>query len=456
MGQTTKKRRFFAVRNLSAPQVIVLVFLAIILLGAILLTLPFASRDGKSAGFLTALFTATSATCVTGLSLVDTYTQWNWFGQSVLLILIQIGGLGFMTILSVFFWVLRAKIGLKNRMLLSQSFGLDGVDGIVRMSRHVVIGTAFFELTGALLLAIRFSFDMPILEALRWGLFHSVSAFCNAGFDIMGKLAPGESLMPYATDVTVNITIMLLIVIGGLGFIVWEDIWTKRSWKRLSVYSKLVLTISGALILSGAILIGAVEWNNPQTLGQFSVPNRVLVSAFQSVTTRTAGFATYTQANMTDSGKVLTCLYMIVGGSSGSTAGGVKTVTIGVAVLGAFATLRGKKRLTVFKRTIDSSQIQVASSIVQMMTFLALGGAIFLSVVYGVGFLDAVYETVSAIATVGLTSGVTGTLGTVGNLMLIVFMFFGRIGIMTIGLGFLLGDKEEGRYHYAATKVLIG
>lgn len=452
--KTGKKRR--PMKSMSAPKMIVLVFLAIILTGALLLMLPFSTRSGESSGFLTALFTATSATCVTGLSLVDTYTYWSGFGQAVILILIQIGGLGFMTIVSVFFFVLRAKIGLRNRMLLSQSFGLDGVDGVVRMVRHVLIGTLLFEGVGAIVLTIRFSMDQPFLTALRWGVFHSVSAFCNAGFDITGKIAPGCSLIPYAGDVTVNVTIMMLIVIGGLGFVVWEDIWRNKRWKKLTVYSRLVLLISAGLIVGGAVAFGAMEWNNPGTLGNLPTGKKLLVSAFQSVTTRTAGFTTIAQGNLTDSGKTLTSLLMLIGGSSGSTAGGVKTVTMGIAVMGALATLRGKERVTVFKRTVESHQITIAYSILLMMAALPMFGAIYLSSVCHIDFLDAIYETISAIATVGLSTGVTALLNTVGKWILIAFMFFGRIGIMTIGIGFLLGDGEDGRYRYAPTKMLIG
>lgn len=451
-----QKRRPGVARSMSAPKIIVLVFLTIILAGTLLLMLPFSSRNGECCGFVPALFTATSATCVTGLAVADTYTQWSGFGQAVILALIQIGGLGFMTIVSVFFFVLRAKIGLRSRMLLSQSFGLDGVDGVVRMVRHVLFGTLLFEAAGAIVLTARFSMDQPFLTALRWGIFHAVSAFCNAGFDIMGKIMPGGSLTPYATDITVNATIMLLIVVGGLGFVVWEDIWQKRRWKKLMVYSRLVLLFSVILIVAGAAAFGAMEWNNADTIGNLPLGQKLLMSCFQSVSTRTAGFTTFDQGNLTDSGKVITSLLMLVGGSSGSTAGGVKTVTMGIAVMGALATLRGKERVTVFKRTVDSRQITIAYSILLMMSCLSIFGAIYLSSACNISFLDAIYETISAIATVGLSTGITATLNTAGKLLLIAFMFFGRIGIMTIGIGFLLGDREDGRYHYASTKMLIG
>lgn len=443
-------------RSMSAPKIIVVVFLAIILAGALLLMLPISTRSGEGCSFLTAVFTATSATCVTGLSLVETYTFWSGFGQAVILILIQIGGLGFMTIVSVFFFVLRAKMGLRSRMLLSQSFGLDGVDGVVRMVRHVLVGTFVIEGIGILVLTIRFSMDQPFHTALWWGVFHSVSAFCNAGFDIMGLISPGTSLAPYAHDVTTNVTIMLLIIIGGLGFVVWEDIWRCWHGSRMTIYSKLVLLITGCLIFGGALLFLLIEWNNPATLGNLPTGQKILYSSFQSVTARTAGFASFNQGGLTDSGKAVTMLLMLIGGSSGSTAGGVKTVTMGIALMGAWATLRGKNRVTVFKRTVDSHQITIAYSILLMMVALPLFGAVYISSTCNIGFMDAIYETISAIATVGLSTGVTTLLNTAARWMIIAFMFFGRIGIMTIGIGFLLGDGEDGRYHYASTKMLIG
>ncbi len=451
-----RRYRLSMYQSMSAPKIIVLAFLAIILLGAGLLALPFASRGNRSCGFLTALFTATSATCVTGLSVVDTYTQWSGFGKMVILILIQVGGLGFMTVVSVFYFVLRAKIGPRSRMLLSRSFGLDEVDGVVRMVRHVLLGTLLLELAGAAVLTARFSMDQGFWTALKWGVFHSVSAFCNAGFDLLGQIAPGQSLAPYRADVTVNITIMLLIVLGGLGFVVWEDCLRARRWKRLTVYSKLVLLISGFLIVAGTAAVAAAEWSNPATLGNLPAGQKLLAALFQSVSTRTAGFASVPQGCLTEPGKVISIVLMLIGGSSGSTAGGIKTVTMGIAVLGALSALRGKNRLTVFHRTIDPHQIIVAFSLAFMMFGLSVFGAMYLCSSIGVGFLDALFETASAIGTVGLSTGVTALLNAGGELMLIAFMFFGRIGIMTIGVGFLLGDRDEGRYHYAPAKMLIG
>ena len=444
-------------RAASPAKVITFVFAAIILLGACLLMLPAASRSGQSCGFLTALFTSCSATCVTGLSLVDTYSQWSAFGQIVLLLLIQVGGLGFMTVFSLFLLVIRAKLGLKKRMLLQQTYGLTDVNGVVGLLRRVVLGTAVIELSGAVVLCLRFLRDFPLKNAVWMGLFHSVSAFCNAGFDLMGRVSPGSSLAFYACDPVVCITVMLLITLGGIGFFVWQDLWNnRRNLKGISVYSRLVLYVSAVLVIGGAVLFGAAEWNNPETLGAFAPGGKVLGAVFQSVTTRTAGFATFSQGAMTELGKVLSCIWMLIGGSSGSTAGGMKTVTVAVLLLSTLSVLRGRSRLTIMHRTVSQSQISVASTIVTLMVLLSLLGAVVLVALNDIAFVDALYETTSALGTVGLTADITPTLSALSHLMIIIFMFFGRVGIMTIAMGFLLSDRAEERFHYADTKLMMG
>ena len=436
---------------------IVLVFLAIILLGSVLLCLPVASRSGQSCEYLTALFTATSATCVTGLAVCDTFTQWSGFGQAVILLLIQVGGLGFMTILTIFFLALRTRIGLKKRMVMAALLGLNDMRGVVRLVRRILAGTLTLELCGAAILAVRFWSDVPPLTALWMGVFHAVSAFCNAGFDLMGRFQPGMSLAPYATDVTVNVVIMALIVLGGIGFFVWNDVLGNRfCWKKLSVYTRMVLSMTAILIVGGALLVGVFEWNNPATLGPMSAPEKCLAALFQSVTTRTAGFAAFDQTGLQDASKAVCAVWMLIGGSSGSTAGGMKTVTAAVLLLAAGRTMRGKRYLTVYSRTIAPEQVANAMAVAVMMGLMAFGGALALCVLDDVAFLNAIFETTSALGTVGLTAGVTPLLSAPSLLMLILFMFFGRVGIMTIGMGFLLTDRAEDRYHYAETKLLIG
>ncbi|MBP3634076.1 MAG: potassium uptake protein, TrkH family [Oscillospiraceae bacterium] len=442
--------------QLSAMQIIVLVFLAIILAGALLLTLPIAAKNGQSTPFLTALFTATSCTCVTGLSLVDTFTHWTSFGQVVMLLLIQIGGLGFMTVMTLFFLVARRRLGLKERLIIAQSFALDNLSGIADTVKKVLCRTLVLEAVGAVILTIRFLFQMPVGRAVWCGVFHAVSAFCNAGFDIFGAVEQGGSLMPYVADPVVNITLMLLIVLGGLGFFVWDDILTAKRLKDLRAYSKLILIISGVLIFGGAALYCVFEWNNPATLGAMSIGEKILAALFQSVTVRTAGFYTVSQVALTDASVALTDVLMFIGGGSGSTAGGAKMATVAVLLLSVLATARGRSRVTVFRRTVSESRIKDAMTLVVMMFVLCLTTGVFLSCVNALPLRDCFYETISALATVGLTTGITPQLSGISHVILIVLMFFGRVGIMTISLGFLFSDRAQERYRYADTNILIG
>lgn len=450
------RRVWQAAEKLTAVQIITSVFVLIILAGAAILTLPAASKTGQSTPFLTALFTATSCTCVTGLSLVDTFTHWSFFGQAVMLVLIQIGGLGFMTVLMLFCFALHRRIGLKERMVIAQSFGLDKLSGVVGMVRKVLLRTFVIESLGMLVLTIHFARQMSFKRALWCGVFHAVSAFCNAGFDIFGAVEQGGSLVPYVSDVTVNLTLMVLIVVGGLGFFVWEDLLSCKKLRRLSVYSKLVLTVSAVLIFGGAAIFALLEWNNPATLGAMKTGEKLLAALFQSVTVRTAGFCTVEQAALSDASLAVTDFLMFVGGGSGSTAGGAKMITVTVLLLSVWATACGRSKITAFSRTVDPEQIKDAVSVVFLMFAAAFVSALILCVSNGLPMQACLYETISAIATVGLTTGITGQLNAASQIILIVLMFFGRVGIMTISLSFLLPDSAKERYHYAYTKVLIG
>lgn len=444
--------------RLSPTQMIAVTFAVIIFAGAGLLCLPVASRSGESAGFLTALFTATSSTCVTGLILVDTWTQWSGFGQIVILCLIEVGGLGFMSAASLVVFILRGKIGLRQRMLMAQALSVDEMAGVVRLQKWVLLGSLIIQLTGALILFFRFlALDHGLLRSLKWAVFHAVSAFCNAGFDITGVIAPGQNLIVFNDDPVVLITVMALITVGGLGFFVWEEVATVRSFRKFSVYTKLVLLTSAVLIAGGALVIGILEWSNPATLGSMPVSQKILNAFFQSVTVRTAGFTSIDQTVMTDGGKAASIVLMLIGGSSGSTAGGIKTVTFLVLVLFVLSRARGQSTVTVFKRTVPQGKIMDAATIVCLVVGLATVGAIVIcATTADVGFVDALYETASALATVGLTAGVTPRLSLVAKLMIIVFMYFGRVGILTISLGFLMGDKAKERFRYAQTNLLIG
>lgn len=442
--------------KLSPTRIIAIAFAAIILLGAILLTLPVASRSGVSCGFRSALFTATSATCVTGLVLHDTWTQWSSFGQIVIFCLIELGGLGFMSAASLVVFILRRKIGLRQRMVMAQALSVSEMEGVVRLQKWVLLGSLTIQLTGALILFLRFLPAYGLRQSAIWGIFHSVSAFCNAGFDITGNFTPGASLILFNRDPVVCITVMALVVVGGLGFFVWEEVATVRCFRKFSVYTKLVLLTTAMLIVGGAVLMGLLEWNNPDTLGGMDSPHKILNAFFQSVTLRTAGFASIDQAALTDGGKAVCIVLMFIGGSSGSTAGGIKTVTVLVLALFVISRARGRSTVTVFHRTIPQDKIMDAATIVSLIVGLATAGAVFICATSPVGFTDALFETTSALATVGLSAGVTASLSIPAQLMIIVFMYFGRVGILTISLGFLMGDKAGDRFRYAHTNLLIG
>lgn len=456
------RRKLFAIwlrhrpRRLQATRIIALVFAAIVLVGTLLLMTPSASRSGTSCGFLPALFTATSATCVTGLVFFDTWTQWSGFGQVVILCLIQVGGLGFMSVATLFVFFLRRKIGLKQRLVIAQALSLSDMEGVVRIQKTVLIGSFSLEGLGALILTIHFWPDYGFPTALKWGVFHSVSAFCNAGFDILGCVEPGVSLAAFHSDPVLLLTLGALVTVGGLGFLVWEEVAEKRSWKRLSVYTRLVLLTTLALLLAGWGLTCLLEGDNPGTLGEMSLGDKLLNGLFQSITLRTAGFASFDQGQLTEAGKAVAMVFMLIGGSSGSTAGGLKTVTFVVLVLFVAARARGRSTVCVFRRTIPDDQIRDAMTIALILAALAVFGGIFICATSPVGFVDALFEAVSALATVGVTAGATGKLSTAAKVLMVLYMYFGRVGVLTISLGFLMGDRAQERFCYAQTNLLIG
>lgn len=444
--------------RLSTTQIIALGFLGIILLGTVLLALPLSSRDGTSCGVFPALFTATSATCVTGLVLFDTWSQFSGFGQTVILLLIEVGGLGFMSAASLVIFLLRKKVGLKQRMVMAQAMSLNDMHGVVRLQRIVIFGSLGIQLMGALVLTIHFLPAYGLQQAAIWGVFHAISAFCNAGFDIFGSIAPGQSLIPFQGDAVLLITLMVLITVGGLGFFVWEELFRVRSFKRLSVYTKLVLITTSVIVFLGAGLILLLEWSNPDTLGNMSPWQKVLNALFQTVTLRTAGFAALNQALLKDSTKALSMVIMLIGGSSGSTAGGLKTVTFVVLVLFIWAKARGKSTVHVFHRTIPNAKAMDAMTIFFIMVMLAFFGGFFITATASipVSLTDGLYEAVSAMATVGVSTGITSAMGIPAQILMVAFMYFGRVGVLTISLGFLMGNKAEDRFRYADTNLLIG
>ena len=442
--------------RISTTRLIALAFASIILIGTLLLMTPAASRSGIGCSFRGALFTATSATCVTGLTLFDTWTQWSGFGQIVILTLIEIGGLGFMSAASIFVFVLHRRVGMKQRLVMAQSLSVEDMSSVVDLQKVVLKGSLSIQAIGAAILFLRFWPEVGLRKALHWGVFHSISAFCNAGFDIMGCFDPGTSVMGYNTDYVVCLTLMALVVLGGLGFFVWEEVVRVRCFKKLSVYTKLVLIITLSLLLFGTVSFAILEWDNPATLGGMSWHHKLLNAAFQSVTVRTAGFIAVDQAALTEASKAVSTVLMLIGGSSGSTAGGMKTVTILVMILFLAARARGRETVTVFKKTIPNSQILDALTIASVMIGLAVFGGVFISATSGFSFTDALYEAVSALGTVGLTAGATGALSTASRILIIIYMYFGRVGLLTISMGFLVGDKAEERFRYAETNLLIG
>ena len=443
-------------RAYSISRIMAFTFLGLILLGGLLLNLPFASRSGRSQGLLTALFTATSATCVTGLVPGDTWSLWSGFGQGVILALIEIGGLGFMSAASLAYFSLRRKISLQQQLIMAEAIGANDMSDVVAHQRRLLIRAFTVEGAGALILTLRFAAEYPILQALKLGVFHSVSAFCNAGFDILGFREPGASLITYQTDPVVCLTLCALVILGGLGFLVWDEILRERKASKWSVYTKLVLITTGALLVSGTVLFCVLEWSNPATLGPMTVPEKIQAAFFQSMTLRTAGFAAVDQGLLTPASKGISIFMMLIGGSSGSTAGGLKTVTFVVLLMFLWNRMRGRYSVSVFHRTISNDHVLNAITIFILMISLAFAGAVVISATAPVGFEDSLFETVSALGTVGLTAGATPLLTAPTKVMIMLFMYFGRVGLLTISFGFLKSKPAGEKYKYANTDLLIG
>ena len=444
------------IMKLSPGRIIALGFAAVIFIGSGLLMLPCSVQEGQDIHYIDALYTSTSAVCVTGLIAIDPGTAFTPIGRFFLAMLIQVGGLGFMSAATLLVFLLRKRIGLKQRLVMAQALSISDMDGIVRLQKTVLVGSFLVEGIGALILFARFLPEYGLGNALRWSVFHSVSAFCNAGFDIFGVLQPDAGLILFQSDPVVLLTLCCLIVIGGLGFLVWQEVQQKRSFRRLSVYARLVLLTTFALIVVGWIILCLLEWDNPRTLGPMSVGDKLLNGLFQSVTLRTAGFASIDQAGLTEGGKAVSIVWMLIGGSSGSTVGGLKTVSFVVLILFMAARARGRESVCVFRRTIPQGQVLDAMTIGIILIFLAIFGGIFISSTSDVSVTDGVFEAVSALATVGLTAGATRVMSVPAKLLIILYMYFGRVGVLTISLGFLAGNRAEERYRYAETKLLIG
>lgn len=440
--------------RLSHAQIIALGFLLVITLGTILLMLPAASRSGESAGFLTALFTATSASCVTGLVVVDTATNWSLFGQVAILIMIQIGGLGFMTIATLFFFLVRKKISIRERAVLAESINSAHIGRILDLTGMIFTGTVIFELLGAALLSIRFIPQFGVARGIYYALFHSISAFCNAGFDLMGIREPFSSFIAYSGDALVNITLVVLITVGGIGFLVWDDILRNGlHWKKYYLHTKLVLTFSAVLTLGGAVCFFLLEQNRLNAGMPFG--EQVLVSLFSAVTPRTAGFNTVDTAALSSGSKLLTTILMFIGGSSGSTAGGIKTTTLAVILLSLSTGIRKQRCAYAFGRRIPDDALKRASTIVFTSLILALGGALLISGIQGLGLSDVMFEVFSAIGTVGLSTGVTRSLSAISRCVIILLMYSGRVGSVSFAIA-LLERRASPPITYPEEQITIG
>ena len=425
-----------------------------------LLSLPISTQTGISVSYVDALFTATTATCVTGLVTLPTFTTWSIFGQIVILILIQIGGLGIITVLSGIAVAINRKMKLKDSRLVSDAFNISSLEGISNFVRRVLIGTLIVEGVGALLYMTVFVPQFG-LKGIWISIFTSVSAFCNAGIDIIAE----NSLCSYATNPIINIVTALLIILGGLGYIVWWDVLRVikdfkiqkfKCFKRLTLHSKIVLSVSAILIFGGAILIFIFEYSNPQTIGNMSLLDKIQVSLFQSVTTRTAGFATIPQENLTDTSAIISLLLMFIGGSPVGTAGGVKTVTVAVLIFTTYALITNKNEVDVFNRSLSKQIVRKAVAVTVMSFSIMFISTVLLSAVTNASVLDILYETVSATATVGLTRNLTPFLNLWGKLIIVFTMYLGRIGPISLAIAFAYSKESSNSIKNPTEEISVG
>lgn len=448
-----KIARFTQTFKLTTSRIILLGFALPILLGTILLSLPISSSTGRSVGWLDALFTSTSAVCVTGLVVLDTGTAFSHFGQLIILLLIQIGGLGFMTFGVVIAVIMGKRIGLKERLLIQQSTNAITTQGVVRLSLRIFLIAFIFETLGAILLTLRWANELGIAKALYYGVFHSVSAFNNAGFSLWS-----DSLSRYVGDPMVNIVISLLFIIGGIGFIVILDLWDKKRWKELSLHTKLVLLTSGFLCIAGFLVIFVIELFNPETFGTLSWNERIWAGYFQGVVPRTAGFNSIDIGAMLPASQFFMIFLMFIGASSGSTGGGIKTTTFAVLLLSVVSTIRGKRDVQLFHRRISQDIIFRSLAVMTISLGIVVGAAFLLTITeypHQRDFLSLLFETTSAFGTAGMSMGATPDLSPIGKYIIIGTMYIGRLGPLTIA--FALSQKSvEQKYRYPEDKLLIG
>ena len=439
--------------KLSPNQVIAAGFLGIIVAGALLLMLPIANRSGHGLSFLDSLFTATSATCVTGLVAADTWTQFNLLGQIILILLIQVGGLGYMTMVLMASMLLKRKIGLRQRNLMMESVSADRLSDVLILLRYILAGTAAIEGVGAVLLALRFVPELGFAQGLWYAVFHSISAFCNAGFDLMGFREPYSSLTWYVHDPLVNLTVCALVLLGGLGFLVWREVWEKGlNFRRYSLHAKIVLAATVYLTVGGTILFWVAERDN--LLAGMPPAQQALAALFQAVSPRTAGFNTVDLASLTSGGGLLTIVLMFIGAGPGSTGGGVKITTVAVCLLTLAGFIRGKQDVGAFNRRLDEGQIHRAAAGVTLYMTMAMAGGLLILCTQNFPLQDLLFEVFSALSTVGLSTGITRALSPFNRAVLIVMMFCGRIGSLSMMMA--LAERIPPRVKDPVERITIG
>ncbi|HCC07466.1 MAG TPA: Trk family potassium uptake protein [Clostridiales bacterium] len=464
-----EERKHFKLRNIikySPTQTLVLGFLAIIFLGASLLSLPISTNNEVVTSFLDALFTSTSAVCITGLVVVNTLDHWSVFGQLVILVLIQIGALGFMTFLALIFILIGRKTTLKERLVMKEALNQNDMKGIASLIKNIVKLTFIVELIGALVLSFVMVPEYGLINGMYKAVFHSISAFCNAGFDIIGK----GSLIPYVSNIIVNITISILVVLGGLGFTVWTDLITsiksklagkysfKIMLKKLTLHTKLVLIMTGVLIVFGTLFIYMYEYDNVQTIANLTQQDKIISAIFQSITTRTAGFNTIPLDTMNTATQIIMIILMFIGGSPAGTAGGIKTVTLVILILAVVSEIKGKEKVEVFNKTISNGAIKRALTVVVIGLTIVMASTLMLTITEKFSFIEVLFESVSAFANVGLTLGITFGITAIGKIILITEMFIGRLGPMTIAIALLLRNKNQknNAINYPEEKIIVG
>lgn len=449
---------------LSTTQIIVLGFLTAIIIGGFLLSLPVSSADGHSVPLIDAMFTSTTSVCVTGLVVANTYEQWSRFGQAVILLLIQCGGLGIVTFTTSFMLILGRKVTLRDRLLMQDAYNLNTLTGLVKFTKKVIFGTLLVESIGAVLYMFTFIPEFGWKEGIWISVFNSVSAFCNAGIDIIGP----NSLAPYVTNISVNLITMALIILGGIGFIVWWDILHMAGklkkkevpsgafFNRLSLHTKIVLTTTLCLIGIGTLLIFVLEYNNPETIGGLSFGDKIMASAFESVTARTAGFLTFSQKAMRDSSALVCMILMFIGGSPVGTAGGVKTSTFALVIIAAMSAVKGSEHGTAFRRRLHNRTMRKALAVILISFLVVMSATVLLSTFCGGELTDVMFETFSAIGTAGLTRDYTAAMNSIGKIIIMICMYLGRVGPISMAIIFGFKKNKYGLAEYPAEDITVG